>query len=118
MLDVGAVALREDARPVRSIRTSGWTRHAARRRRGDARELADRPSQRRGVRRSGDRPAEELARLDDEYLSGLADCARDTVVSSHDAFGYLTRYGIEVAPIAGLTPEAEPTPAGLASSSS
>ena len=33
---------------------------------------------------------------------------------SHDAFGYLSRYGIEVAPIAGLSPDAEPTPAGLA----
>ena len=36
------------------------------------------------------------------------------IVSSHDAFGYWAKYGIEVAPVAGLTPDAEPTPAGLA----
>ena len=34
--------------------------------------------------------------------------------SSHDAFGYLARYGLEVEPIAGLSPDAEPTPADLA----
>ena len=32
---------------------------------------------------------------------------------SHDAFGYLDRYGLEFAPIAGLSPGAEPTPADL-----
>ena len=31
----------------------------------------------------------ELTRLDAAYTSGLADCERDTVVVSHDAFGYL-----------------------------
>ncbi len=33
---------------------------------------------------------------------------------SHDAFGYLSKYGLEVAPVAGLSPEAEPTTAVLA----
>ena len=33
---------------------------------------------------------------------------------SHDAFGYLGKYGLEVAPVAGLSPEAEPTTAVLA----
>ena len=56
----------------------------------------------------------DLEALDGEFVSGLADCERDVVVSSHDAFGYWGRYGIEVAPVAGLTPDAEPTPAGLA----
>ncbi len=55
-----------------------------------------------------------LERLDREYSEGLADCARDTVVVSHDAFGYLERYGIHLEPIAGLSPNAEPTPAHLA----
>ena len=32
---------------------------------------------------------------------------------SHDAFGYLEKYGLELAPIAGLSPGAEPTPADL-----
>ena len=35
-------------------------------------------------------------------------------MTSHEAFGYLARYGIEVAPITGLAPGAEPTPADLA----
>jgi zinc transport system substrate-binding protein len=56
----------------------------------------------------------DLEDLDAAYTSGLADCARGTVVVSHDAFAYLSKYGIHVAPIAGLSPEAEPTPADLA----
>jgi zinc transport system substrate-binding protein len=55
----------------------------------------------------------DLQRLDRAYEEGLADCARSTVVVSHDAFGYLDRYGLEFAPIAGLSPGAEPTPADL-----
>lgn len=55
----------------------------------------------------------DLEGLDTAYASGLRDCARDTVVVSHDAFGYLGRYGVSFEPIAGLSPEAEPTPADL-----
>ena len=57
---------------------------------------------------------EDLERLDAAYTEGLAECDRETVVVSHDAFGYLTRYGVHIAPIAGLSPDAEPTPADLA----
>ena len=56
----------------------------------------------------------DLERLDAAYTEGLANCERETIVVSHDAFGYLSGYGIHVAPIAGLSPEAEPTPADLA----
>lgn len=56
----------------------------------------------------------ELEALDEAYVDGLTDCARDTVVVSHDAFGYLARYGLDLEPIAGLSPGAEPTPATLA----
>ena len=45
--------------------------------------------------------------------SGAA-CERDTVVVSHEAFGYLERYGMHFEGIAGLSPDAEPTPAVLA----
>jgi zinc transport system substrate-binding protein len=55
----------------------------------------------------------DLEQLDEEYDAGLADCERDTVVVSHDAFGYLERYGIDMEAIVGLSPEAEPTPADL-----
>lgn len=55
----------------------------------------------------------DLESLDDAYARGLADCRRSTVVVSHDAFGYLAKYGLEIEPIAGLSPDAEPTPADL-----
>jgi zinc transport system substrate-binding protein len=55
----------------------------------------------------------KLTALDAAYTAGLADCARNVVVSSHDAFGYQTRYGLEFAAIAGLSPDAEPSPARL-----
>jgi zinc transport system substrate-binding protein len=54
-----------------------------------------------------------LESLDRDFNNGLADCERHVIVSSHDAFGYWSKYGIEVAPVAGLSPDAEPTPAGL-----
>lgn len=56
----------------------------------------------------------DLAALDAEYRSGLADCELDTVVVSHDAFGYLARYGLHFEAINGLSPDAEPSPADLA----
>jgi zinc transport system substrate-binding protein len=56
----------------------------------------------------------DLLQLDHDFTTGLADCERHVIVSSHDAFGYWSKYGIEVAPVAGLTPDAEPTPAGIA----
>ncbi len=56
----------------------------------------------------------DLAELDDEIGRGLQDCERDLVVVSHDAFGYFAdRYGLEMAAINGLSPEAEPSPAHL-----
>jgi len=54
-----------------------------------------------------------LVALDHEYATGLADCARHTIVATHDAFGYLQKYGLHVEPITGLSPDAEPTPADL-----
>ena len=56
----------------------------------------------------------ELEELDAEFADGLAACERDTVVVSHEAFGYLERYGVHFEGIAGLTPDAEPTPAVVA----
>ncbi|MCW2760261.1 MAG: hypothetical protein JWR85_462 [Marmoricola sp.] len=55
----------------------------------------------------------DLEALDQDYETGLAGCERSTVVVSHDAFGYLTKYGLDMEPIAGLSPGAEPTPADL-----
>lgn len=57
---------------------------------------------------------EDLTAVDDDYTSGLQQCERDLVVVSHDAFAYLSRYGLHFEPIAGLSPDAEPSPADLA----
>ena len=57
----------------------------------------------------------EIEQLDQQYQEGLADCERDTIVTSHAAFGYLANaYGLNQEPISGVTPEAEPSPARLA----
>lgn len=53
----------------------------------------------------------DLEALDQELADGLAACERDVVVVSHDAFGYLEKYGIHLEPIVGLTPDSEPSPA-------
>ena len=48
------------------------------------------------------------------FRRGLADCRIDTIVASHDAFGYLgRRYGLRVVGINGLSPDAEPSPAHI-----
>jgi zinc transport system substrate-binding protein len=56
----------------------------------------------------------DLDDLDAQIADGLSDCARDTIVVSHDAFSYFAaRYGLHVEAINGLSPDAEPSPAHL-----
>jgi zinc transport system substrate-binding protein len=56
----------------------------------------------------------ELGDLDAAYRRGLRRCARDTIVTSHAAFGYLSeRYGLHQEAIAGLSPDVEPPPRRL-----
>jgi zinc transport system substrate-binding protein len=56
----------------------------------------------------------ELAQLDREYAEALAPCAGDTMVTSHEAFGYLAaRYNLNQVGISGVDPEIEPSPARL-----
>ena len=57
----------------------------------------------------------DLEGLDAEMQAALDGCQVDTLVTSHDAFGYLgDRYGFEVVGVSGLSPSQEPDPAGLA----
>ncbi|HEY7538643.1 MAG TPA: metal ABC transporter substrate-binding protein [Methylomirabilota bacterium] len=57
-----------------------------------------------------------LAGLDEAYAKGLAQCLRRDLIVSHDAFGYLARrYRLLVVSLMGLAPDAEPSPAELAS---
>jgi zinc transport system substrate-binding protein len=56
----------------------------------------------------------ELETLDQKFLTGLASCERDLIVTAHAAFGYLAdAYGLTQEAIAGLSPESEPTPKRL-----
>ncbi|HSK15827.1 MAG TPA: metal ABC transporter substrate-binding protein [Gaiellaceae bacterium] len=58
--------------------------------------------------------ASQLRALDRDFRDGLARCERRELVTAHDAFGYLgERYGLEVTPIGGVSPEAEPSPRDL-----
>jgi zinc transport system substrate-binding protein len=55
-----------------------------------------------------------LHRLDALFKTGLTDCERREIVTSHEAFGYLAeRYGLQQIAITGLAPEAEATPRTL-----
>ncbi|CAA9330072.1 MAG: Zinc ABC transporter, substrate-binding protein ZnuA [uncultured Nocardioidaceae bacterium] len=57
----------------------------------------------------------DLGDLDDRMRSGLTDCARRTVVVSHEAYDYLGyRYDLDFSSLVGMTPEDEPSPATLA----
>ncbi len=55
-----------------------------------------------------------LATLNTEFTTGLANCARREIVTSHSAFHYLAdRYGLTQIGITGISPEAEPSPRRL-----
>jgi zinc transport system substrate-binding protein len=63
---------------------------------------------------AADALAARLHELDGELRSGLADCERNEIVTSHEAFAYLAgRYGLRQVAMTGLSPEAEPAPRDL-----
>ena len=54
--------------------------------------------------------AARLDALDAEYRTGLAPCREKNIITAHAAFGYLAaEYGLVQAPIAGLSPDEEPS---------
>jgi zinc transport system substrate-binding protein len=57
---------------------------------------------------------QKLSTLDTEFRSTLAVCTRRDLVTAHDAFGHLaSEYLLSPLPIAGLSPELEPSPRQL-----
>jgi zinc transport system substrate-binding protein len=67
-----------------------------------------------GRRRAAEEFVARLRGLDREYRRRLASCSRRELVTSHRAFGYLTRrYRLRQVGITGLSPEAEPRPRDL-----
>ncbi len=59
--------------------------------------------------------ASDIDNLDTAYRRGLADCEDHTIITAHAAFGYLaSAYHLDQLPIAGLSPDGEPSPKQLA----
>lgn len=58
---------------------------------------------------------EELEKLNDQFIEELKDATNRKIIVSHSAFGYLAkRYNIEEIAVAGISPNAEPSPKRLA----
>jgi zinc transport system substrate-binding protein len=67
-----------------------------------------------GRRSEGRRLAERLWAVDSVYQADLQRCANRVLVTTHAAFGHLAkRYGLRQVALAGLSPEAEPSPGDL-----
>lgn len=59
---------------------------------------------------NADRYVDELVLLDREMEQGLRTCASRTLVTSHDAFGYLAaRYDLATLSVTGLNPDEDPS---------
>jgi zinc transport system substrate-binding protein len=58
---------------------------------------------------------QQLKSLDQSYRDSLKEFSGKEIITQHAAFGYLTKeYGLKQVPIAGLSPEEEPSAARLA----
>lgn len=80
---------------------------------GKSLEKAD-PGNAADYRKNTDTLVAELNELDTAYRTGLKDAATRTFITTHSAFGYLAeRYGLTQEGIAGIDPEAEPSPARI-----
>ncbi len=57
---------------------------------------------------------QRLVELDTQFKQGLQGCKQNQFITAHSAFGYLAaEYGLTQIGIAGLSPEAEPSPQAL-----
>lgn len=75
---------------------------------------ADDPARAAAYGKNTDAFVAKLTALDRDYRTGLKACTNKVIVTSHSAFGYLAqRYGLDQHGIAGLSPEVEPSAAGL-----
>jgi zinc transport system substrate-binding protein len=85
-----------------------------------AEEVAERlvaldPDHAEGYRERAGELVSDLSSLDGRMSTALDDCARRTVVVSHEAYDYLGyRYDLDFSSLVGLSPEDEPSPATLA----
>lgn len=57
----------------------------------------------------------DLKAMDREFKEGLKECQLKEIITSHDAFSYMAgQYNFVSTPIAGISPEEEPSPKSLA----
>lgn len=57
----------------------------------------------------------KLRKLDNDYSTALKDKKKDKILVSHAAFGYMAdRYKFDQIPVAGISPEQEPSPKTIA----
>jgi zinc transport system substrate-binding protein len=69
------------------------------------------PANKADYEKNADAYIAKLKELDNEFKTGLKDVKRKDFITQHAAFGYLAKqYGLTQVPIAGLSPEQEPTP--------
>ncbi|WP_407074321.1 metal ABC transporter substrate-binding protein [Paenibacillus lacisoli] len=68
------------------------------------------PDNKETYKANADAYAAKLGQLDQEFKSAFAQVKRKDFITQHAAFGYLAKdYGLEQVPIAGLSPEQEPS---------
>lgn len=73
------------------------------------------PEHKEAFKANADAYIAELEALDKEFQDGLKDSLRKDFITQHAAFGYLAKqYGLTQVPIAGLSPEQEPSAAQMA----
>lgn len=73
------------------------------------------PEHKDAFKANADAYVAKLEALDTEFREGLKDAKRKDFITQHSAFGYLAKeYGLTQVPIAGLSPEQEPSPAQMA----
>ncbi|BFT73852.1 metal ABC transporter substrate-binding protein [Paenibacillus sp. P36] len=73
------------------------------------------PAHKEDYRRNADAYIAKLKALDESFRTGLNNVKQKDFVTQHAAFGYLAKeYGLTQVPIAGLSPEEEPSPAKMA----
>lgn len=73
------------------------------------------PSRRETYQKNAQHLKERFLLLDQKFKDTLKNCqTRTMIIAGHAAFGYWARaYGLEIISLAGLSPEAEPTPSAL-----
>ncbi|MGE8203711.1 metal ABC transporter substrate-binding protein [Heyndrickxia sp. NPDC080065] len=72
------------------------------------------PNNKEAYEKNSDAYIAKLKQLDNDFREGLKNIKKKEMITQHAAFGYLAKeYGLKQVPIAGLSPDQEPSPAKL-----